>query len=79
MRDRIRLMQKEIEKQMQKELMNAPAEAESPRRGLLARPTGESSQSERKMSKQSPQMKLVADYIKQIRQNKEEILNAKRD
>lgn len=83
MRDRIRLMQKEIQKQMDAELRASSNESKnaSPQaRGLLARKNMQTQESgASRNSKQSAQMKIIADYIKQIRANKEEIINAKRN
>lgn len=83
MRDRIRLMQKEIEKQMKAEMRaseNEGKNASLPARGLLARKNTQAQASDAPRTRnQSAQMKVVADYIKQIRANKEEIINAKRN
>ena len=71
MMDRVGLLKQNIEKQLNK-TNSIPKQA--PRKGLLAR-KGQAKQKTPSSGKQNAELEIVIDYIKQIRQNKDEILN----
>ena len=81
--DRVRLMQKNIDKYIQKRERNRPQEKDlsSSSKGLLSRrkqSEGGASQGN-DMSMQDRTMDVIADYILDIRKRKEELLNASKD
>jgi|DEB0MinimDraft_10_1074344.scaffolds.fasta_scaffold47979_2 hypothetical protein len=78
--DRVRIMQQNIEKHIKKRMQDGSQESAKPQsKGLLA-PRNMSAKSRdtgNMMSSQDRNLDTVADYILDIRKQKEEILNAK--
>ena len=79
--DRIRLMQQSLEKHIKKRMQNRDSSADkaSQSKGLLAPRmlSSKSRETEDMMSPQDRNLDIVADYILDIRKQKEEILNGK--
>lgn len=76
MRDRISLLKQQLQKELARSEEQG-AEQET-RRGLLAR-RSEMGKSKGSNDRQGATARLLNDYIKQIQQNKEEILNGRQD
>lgn len=79
--DRVRLMQQSLEKHIKKRMQarDSSADKASQSKGLLAprRLSGKSRETEDMMLPQDRNLDIVADYILDIRKQKEEILNGK--
>jgi hypothetical protein len=74
MRDRIALLKAELNKELQKSESQTSEQSES--KGLLARRFNNKEKTTRE-KKQTPQARLIMDYIRQIRQSKEGIINGR--
>lgn len=74
MRDRIAMLKAELDKELARSEEATPEESTS--RGLLARRSNATKKNTRQRN-QTPQSKIILDYIRQIRQNKEEIINGR--
>jgi len=74
MRDRIALLKAELNKELQKNESQTSEQSES--KGLLARRFNNKEKTTRE-KKQTPQARLIMDYIRQIRQSKEGIINGR--
>lgn len=83
MKDRVRLMQNQIEKQIAQMDSEVARNKQAPvRQGLLAPRRKEQQQQQKAMpeqgsSAQKDTMKVLANYIAEIRRSKEEILNGR--
>lgn len=79
--DRVRLMQQSLEKHIKKRMQarDSSTDKASQSKGLLAprRLSGKSRETEDMMLPQDRNLDIVADYILDIRKQKEEILNGK--
>ena len=78
--DRVRIMQDNLEKHIKKRMQNGSQELAKPQsKGLLAprNMLAKERDTENKMSAQDRNLDIVADYILDIRKQKEEILNGK--
>ena len=74
MRDRIAMLKAELDKELKRSESQSSEQSES--RGLLARRFDNKEKTTR-TKKQTPQARLIMDYIRQIRQSKEEIINGR--
>lgn len=78
--DRVRIMQQNLEKHIKKRMQGDSQKSDKPQsKGLLAprNMSGKSRDTGNMMSAQDRNLDIVADYILDIRKQKEEILNAK--